>query len=135
MHWNVCLTLVLEKWYKYQQNHCNRFYSIGSLGQKDLVSYLGTHALMYEYYRQAQEIVPDDISKVLHRLFTSDAYQIVNTRYVFIQLLFILSSQLNWTQLENCKWSTYYFIVLCKSWKMLPSMLIWRKEEGILKAR
>ena len=58
-----------------------RFYSIGSLGENDLVSYLGTHALMYEYYRQAQEIVPDSISKVLHRLFTSEAFQIVNTRY------------------------------------------------------
>ena len=58
-----------------------RFYSIGSLGENDLVSYLGTHALMYEYYRQAQEIVPDQISKVLHRLFTSEAFQIVNTRY------------------------------------------------------
>jgi len=56
-----------------------RFYSIGELGENDLVSYLGTHALMYEYYRQAQEIVPDSISKVLHRLFTSEAFQIVNT--------------------------------------------------------
>ena len=58
-----------------------RFYSVGSLGENDLVSYLGTHALMYEYYRQAQEIVPDAISKVLNRLFTSEAFQIVNTRY------------------------------------------------------
>ena len=58
-----------------------RFYSVGSLGENDLVSYLGTHALMYEYYRQAQEIVPNAISKVLHRLFTSEAFQIVNTRY------------------------------------------------------
>ena len=58
-----------------------RFYSVGSLGENDLMRYLETHALMYEYYRQAQEIVPDAISKVLHRLFTSEAYQIVNTRY------------------------------------------------------
>ena len=58
-----------------------RFYSVGSLGENDLMRYLETHALMYEYYRQAQEIVPDAISKVLHRLFTSEAFQIVNTRY------------------------------------------------------
>ena len=50
------------------------------LGEKDLVSYLKTHALMYEYYRQTQEIVPDHISVALNRLFTSEAYQIVNTR-------------------------------------------------------
>ena len=46
-----------------------------------MIRYLRTHALMYEYYRQAQEIVPPAISKVLHRLFTSEAYQIVNSRY------------------------------------------------------
>ena len=46
-----------------------------------MISYLRTHALMYEYYRQAQEIVPPVVSKVLHRLFTSEAYQIVNSRY------------------------------------------------------
>ena len=58
-----------------------RFYSIGSLDELDMIRYLRTHALMYEYYRQAQEIVPPQISKVLHRLFTSEAYQIVNSRY------------------------------------------------------
>ena len=67
-----------------------RYYSIGSLGENDLVSYLGTHALMYEYYRQAQEIVPGDIGKVLHRLFTSEAYQIVNSRYISICLRILI---------------------------------------------
>ena len=51
------------------------------LPEKDLVNYLKTHALMYEYYRQTQEIVPPEISKTLHRLFASEAYQIVNSRY------------------------------------------------------
>ena len=53
------------------------------LGEKDLVKYLKTHALMYEYYRQTQEIVPVYIGVALDRLFTSEAYQIVNTRYAF----------------------------------------------------
>jgi len=61
-----------------------RFYSIGSLDEMDMIRYLRTHALMYEYYRQAQEIVPPAISKVLHRLFTSEAYQIVNSSTVQI---------------------------------------------------
>merc|ERR1712080_150770 len=56
-----------------------RYYSVGMLNEKDLVSYIQTHALMYEYYRQAQEIVPVHINAVLNRLFTSEAYQIVNT--------------------------------------------------------
>ena len=59
-----------------------RFFSVGMLPQKDLVSYIKTHALMYEYYRQAQEIVPPAIGKALTRLFTSEAYQIVNSRYM-----------------------------------------------------
>ena len=62
------------------------------LGESDLVKYLKTHALMYEYYRQTQEIVPPHIGVALNRLFTSEAYQIVNTRYAFsshkIQLIF-----------------------------------------------
>ena len=58
-----------------------RFYSVGSLGGDDMLRYLRTHALMYEYYRQAQEIVPLGIRKVLDSLFTSQAYQIVNSRY------------------------------------------------------
>ena len=73
-----------------------RFYSVGSLGENDLVSYLGTHALMYEYYRQAQEIVPNAISKVLHRLFTSEAFQIVNTRYSE-QFLIKISKKFNYS--------------------------------------
>ena len=64
------------------------------LGEKDLVSYLKTHALMYEYYRQTQEIVPPHISTALHRLFTSEAYQIVNTRYVFSVHVTLLISNL-----------------------------------------
>lgn len=56
------------------------FYSVGQLNEADVVRYVRTHALMYEYYRQAQEIVPPHIGKVLHNLFNSEAFQIVNTR-------------------------------------------------------
>ena len=58
-----------------------RFYSVGKLDEGDMVHYVRTHALMYEYYRQAQEVVPPHIGRVLHQLFTSEAYQIVNSRY------------------------------------------------------
>ena len=88
-----------------------RFYSVGSLGENDLVSYLGTHALMYEYYRQAQEIVPNAISKVLHRLFTSEAFQIVNTRYSE-QFLIKISKKFNYLLLSlSCinKLSHFHF--------------------------
>ena len=59
-----------------------RFYTVGKLDESDMVHYVRTHALMYEYYRQAQENVPPHIGRVLHELFTSEAYQIVNSRYV-----------------------------------------------------
>ena len=49
------------------------------LGDRDLAKYLKTHALMYEYYRQTEEIVPPVIASALKRLFSSEAYQIVNT--------------------------------------------------------
>ena len=55
---------------------------------------------MYEYYRQAQEIVPAKISKVLYRLFTSEGFQIVNTRYVFCL----------WSELQVIKFSSIYFV-------------------------
>ena len=45
-----------------------------------MVRYVRTHALMYEYHRQALEIIPPHIGKVLHELFKSEAFQIVNTR-------------------------------------------------------
>ena len=60
-----------------------RFYTVGKLDEADMVHYVRTHALMYEYYRQAQENVPSHIGSVLHQLFTSEAYQIVNSRYLF----------------------------------------------------
>ena len=57
-----------------------RFYSVGQLGEIDLINYLRTHALMYEYYRQALEISPPHIGDDLRRLFSSKAFQIVNAR-------------------------------------------------------
>ena len=50
------------------------------LDEGDVVHYVRTHALMYEYYRQAQEIVPPKIGKVLHDLFNGEYFQIVNSR-------------------------------------------------------
>merc|ERR1711899_484218 len=61
-----------------------RFYSVGQLGETDLVRYLRTHALMYEYYRQALEISPPHIGEDLRRLFSSKAFQIVNASTIQI---------------------------------------------------
>ena len=102
-----------------------RFYSVGSLGENDLMRYLETHALMYEYYRQAQEIVPDAISKVLHRLFTSEAYQIVNTRYSEYSFYKSLNSFIFYYHyFVSTNFPISIFIVPLKFWKMLPSILI-----------
>lgn len=59
-----------------------RFYSRGSLAEEDVVHYVRTNALMYEYYKQARELVTDEIGTVLQRLFDSESFQIVNTRQV-----------------------------------------------------
>ena len=57
-----------------------RFYSKGQLDDKDIVSYVKTNALLYEYYKQAYEQMPIDIGDELVRLFNSEAFIIVNTR-------------------------------------------------------
>ena len=57
-----------------------RFYSIGSLNPEEIIKYVRTNALMYEYYKQAKEMIPADIGKTLHKLFNSEEFIIVNTR-------------------------------------------------------
>jgi hypothetical protein len=59
-----------------------RFYATGLLEDSDVVSYVKTNALLNEYYKQARELVPADIGKELHKLFNSEDFMIVNTRYV-----------------------------------------------------
>ena len=61
-----------------------RFYSKGQLDDKDIVSYVKTNALLYEYYKQAYEQMPIDIGDELTRLFNSEAFIIVNTRYLIL---------------------------------------------------
>ena len=57
-----------------------RFYSTGQLDENDIVSYVRTNALLYEYYKQARELVPTDIGEELNRLFTGKEFQVVNIR-------------------------------------------------------
>ena len=57
-----------------------RFYATGQLDENDIISYVRTNALLYEYYKQTRELIPPDIGDELHKLFTSEAFQIVNTR-------------------------------------------------------
>ena len=64
-----------------------RFYSRGQLNEKDIVSYVRTNALLYEYYKQTRELIPADIGAELHKLFNSEEFQIVNTRFVCMLLI------------------------------------------------
>ena len=59
-----------------------RFYAKGQLDTYDIISYIKTNALLYEYYKQAFEQMPIDIGNELLRLFNSEAFIVVNTRYV-----------------------------------------------------
>ena len=59
-----------------------RFYAVGQLENHEIVKYVKTNALLYEYYKQAFEQMPIDIGDELVRLFNSEAFIIVNTRYV-----------------------------------------------------
>ena len=59
-----------------------RFYAKGQLDTYDIISYIKTNALLYEYYKQAFEQMPTDIGDELVRLFNSEAFIVVNTRYV-----------------------------------------------------
>ena len=61
-----------------------RFYAIGQLDDAEVIKYVRTNALLYEYYRQAYEQMPTDIGDELVKLFNSEAFVIVNTRYVLL---------------------------------------------------
>ena len=57
-----------------------RFYATGSLNENEIITYVRTNALLYEYYKQAREMIPGDIGQVLEETFRSEDFQIVNTR-------------------------------------------------------
>ena len=57
-----------------------RFYATGQLQEIDIISYVRTNALLYEYYKQAREMIPADIGRVLQKTFQSEDFQIVNSR-------------------------------------------------------
>ena len=57
-----------------------RFYSNGILSTEEVVKYVQTNALLYEYYRQAKEMIPTDTGKVLLKLFSGDDFKIVESR-------------------------------------------------------
>jgi hypothetical protein len=59
-----------------------RFYATGRLEDQDVTSYVKTNALVYEYYKQARDLVPADIGREIHKLFNSEDFMIVNTRCV-----------------------------------------------------
>ena len=57
-----------------------RFYATGQLNENEIISYVRTNALLYEYYKQAREMIPADIGRVLQKTFQSEDFQIVNSR-------------------------------------------------------
>ncbi len=67
------------------------YYSYSSIGDDvtksnmfitdEIIKYIRTNALMYEYYKQAKEMIPNDIGKTLNKIFTSEEYILVNTRF------------------------------------------------------
>ena len=59
-----------------------RFYATGRLNENEIISYVRTNALLYEYYKQAREMIPGDIGEELQKTFVSEEFQIVNTRYI-----------------------------------------------------
>ena len=61
-----------------------RFYAVGQLDDYEVIKYVRTNALLYEYYRQAYEQMPTDIGEELLTLFNSESFIIVNTRYVLL---------------------------------------------------
>ena len=65
-----------------------RYYAKGQLDTYDIISYVKTNALLYEYYKQAFEQMPTDIGDELVRLFNSEAFIVVNTRYVTLYYIF-----------------------------------------------
>ena len=57
-----------------------RFYGRGQLTIKEMVAYVQHNALVYEYYRQAKELVPKQIEEVLDALYDGEGFKIVKSR-------------------------------------------------------
>ena len=55
-----------------------RFFSKGKLIDEDIIAFVRTNALMYEYYKQTRELIPADIGEVLHKLFNSEEFININ---------------------------------------------------------
>ena len=45
-----------------------------------MVAYVQHNALVYEYYRQAKELVPKQIEEVLDALYDGEGFKIVKSR-------------------------------------------------------
>ena len=74
-----------------------RFYGRGQLNEADIVAYVKTNALLYEYYKQAREVMPMDIGDRLQDLMDGDAFKIVNTRYLHLVSYLVTKLDLfNW---------------------------------------
>ena len=56
-----------------------RFYGVGQLVGPDMVTYVQQNSLVVEYYRQAKELVPDDVGGVLDSLYAGEGFKIVTS--------------------------------------------------------
>ena len=56
-----------------------RFYATGQLNENEIISYVRTNALLYEYYKQAREMIPADIGRELQKTFQSEDFQHVSS--------------------------------------------------------
>lgn len=59
-----------------------RFYGRGQLTIPEMATYVQHNALVLEYYRQAKELVPNDIGVVLDALYEGEGFKIVAARYL-----------------------------------------------------
>ncbi len=89
------ITLKITKCFSLFWSWCHK---INFVITDDTIKYIRTNALMYEYYKQAREMIPNDIGKTLSKIFTSEEYIMVNTRFdnpslkIFSFLVYFLES-------------------------------------------
>ena len=53
----------------------SRYYGNGVLKEKEMIIYVQHHALLWEYYRKAKEIVLGDITAMLDELYKGESFK------------------------------------------------------------
>ena len=61
-----------------------RFFARGKLSKNDMHSYVEKNALRNEYFKNAKDLMPQDVLEELQEIFNSEEFKVVEERFVYL---------------------------------------------------